>query len=60
MPATQPIPQNEPNSASKQASDVLALHNNATNARTRNPARWDPPTRRSTVTGENAGRRVSK
>jgi RES domain-containing protein len=58
MPAIQPIPRNTPSSADRQAADVLALHNRSTDGRQRTPARWNPPTQRSTATGENSGRRV--
>lgn len=58
MPATQPIPQNTPDSATREAGRILAVHNQATDSRTRTPARWNPPTQRSAAAGENAGRRV--
>ena len=58
MPAIQPIPRNAPSSADVEAGQILATHNRATLARTRKPEAWNPPTRRATVTGENAGRRV--
>lgn len=58
MPAIQPIPQNTPDSATKQAGQILALHNRSTDGRVRTPAAWNPPTRRATQTGENAGRRI--
>lgn len=58
MPAVQPIPRNTPDPASQQAADLLALHNRSTDGRQRTPAKWNPPTRRGSVSGENAGRRV--
>lgn len=58
MPAIQPIPKNTPDPASEEATKVLATHNRATDARTRTPASWNPPTRRGGVPGENSGRRV--
>jgi hypothetical protein len=58
MPAVQPIPQNTPDPAKQEAAELLGKHNSATNARTRNPAAWNPPTRRGTVSGEASGRRV--
>lgn len=58
MPAVQPIPQNTPDPAKEEAASVLGKHNNSTNARTRNPASWNPPTRRGSIAGEASGRRV--
>lgn len=58
MAATQPIPQNAPSSAAKEAAAVLALHNKSTERRTRTPASWAPARQSGSVPGENAGTRV--
>lgn len=57
MPAIQPIPQRPMDPASREATELLAMHRKKTDSRSRKPAAWDPPTRKGSVPGENAGTR---